>query len=192
MKRIYRTGNNINGKLLGKIDLNSVFPRFVGSKSRSCCTRITQMSYTMRMYKASLSKMTQILWCGFLRCEIQICNYHQCHKHTDVLWEPPLKSIWKISIQKLLNPFEEIPNPTSEAFTQAQAFACRSPLAKSAPNSSTAPYLQTERPLWLVQTVTNLNAIYFFIFVNHTPLFTVYGRQGFNFINLERARCKNE
>lgn len=76
--------------------------------------------------------------------------------------------------------------------SEAQAVTCRSPLANSAPNSSTAPYLQTERPLWLVQTVTNLNAIDFFIFVNHTPLFTIYRRQGFNFIHLERARCKNE
>lgn len=177
MKHVYRTGNNKSGKLLGQVDLNFMFPHFAESKSRSSCTRLTQVSYTKIMYITSLSKMRQrkILRCGFIRCGIRIRNYCQRHKHIDVLREPPLKSVSKISIQKLLNVFEEISNPTSKAFMQARAFPCRSPLAISVSNSSTALYLQTERPFWLVQTVTNLNAIDFFIFINHTPVFTIYG-----------------
>ena len=58
-------------------------------------------------------------------------------------------------------------------------------------NCPAALYLQAEGPLWLIQTVTNLNAIDFLIFINNTPIFTVYGREGFDFINLEKAACKN-
>lgn len=58
---------------------------------------------------------------------------------------------------------------------QAQDFAHIIPTANSVPNSLMPLYLQTDGPFWLIQTIINLNTVDFFIFINNTPIITIYG-----------------